>query len=230
MEGLGAGKYKVVARAFTKDLIASNPLSFEFSVARAPFPWTSTALAVLLLLALVALGWGYFQNRRIHRTSAELASANRELADARLQLANETETERRRIARDLHDQTLADLRNLALLVDQLPARSGDDGQVRANRAPRRRRLASGIESISQESKDLRRPEPVGAGKRRPGGGAAVALAHAVSMPAECKFRSEFIVTIRWTRIRLPPGTDSDLSHRPGSFEQYLPAPQCTHVR
>ena len=121
MEKLKPGTYKVLARAFTKDLTPATPLSFEFTVARAPFPWTSTALGVLLLFALIALGWGYFQNRRIHRTSAALASANRELADARLQLANETETERRRIARDLHDQTLADLRNLALLVDRLPA-------------------------------------------------------------------------------------------------------------
>ena len=71
-------------------------------VARAPFPWTSTALGVLLLLALIALAWGYVQNRRIHRTSAELAVTNRDLAEARLQLANETEAERRRIARDPH--------------------------------------------------------------------------------------------------------------------------------
>src|SRR5205823_11579294 len=66
MEKLKPGKYKVVARAFTKDLTPANPLSFEFTVARAPFPWTSTALAILLLLALIALGWGYLQNRRIH--------------------------------------------------------------------------------------------------------------------------------------------------------------------
>lgn len=149
MEKLKPGTYKVVARAFTRDLTASTPLSFEFTVSRAPFPLTSTALGVLLLLALIALGWGYFQNRRIHRTSAALASANRELADARLQLANETEAERRRIARDLHDQTLADLRNLALLVDQLPASGGQN--VRPNRAPSApSALRSEIESISQE--------------------------------------------------------------------------------
>src|SRR5207245_6879308 len=113
----------------------ATPLSFEFTVARASFPWTSTALGVLLLLALIALSWGYFQNRRIHRTSAELAATNRELANARLQLANETEAERRRIARDLHDQTLADLRNLALLIDQLPSSGADN--LRPNRAPSR---------------------------------------------------------------------------------------------
>jgi signal transduction histidine kinase/ligand-binding sensor domain-containing protein len=149
MEKLSPGAYKVVARAYTKDLLPATPLSFEFTVARAPFPLTSTALAVLLLLALIALGWGYFQNRRIHRTSAALADANRELANARLQLANETETERRRIARDLHDQTLADLRNLALLVDRLPANGRDD--LRANRASSAPgALRQEIESISQE--------------------------------------------------------------------------------
>src|SRR5262249_21850299 len=148
MEGLKAGKYKVVARAFTKDLTPSNAVTFEFNVARAPFPWTSTALAVLLTLALIALAWGYLQNRRIHRASSELASTNRELAEARLQLANETETERRRIARDLHDQTLADLRHLALLVDQLPSNGGNARLNRATSAPTA--LRHEIESISQE--------------------------------------------------------------------------------
>src|SRR3981081_346676 len=109
MERLKPGTYKVTARAFTKDLTPATPLSFEFTEARAAFPWTSTALGVLLLFALIALGWGYFQTRRIHRTSAALASANRDLADARLQLGNETQAERRRIARDMHDLTLGRL-------------------------------------------------------------------------------------------------------------------------
>ena len=43
---------------------------------------------------------------------------NRELAAARFDLANEAERERSRIARDLHDQTLADLRNLLLKSDK----------------------------------------------------------------------------------------------------------------
>jgi signal transduction histidine kinase len=191
MEKLKPGTYKVVARAFTKDLTPATPLSFEFTVARAPFPWTSTALGVLLLFALIALGWGYFQNRRIHRTSAALASANRELADARLQLANETETERRRIARDLHDQTLADLRNLALLVDQLPA-----GQnVRPNRAPSAPgALRSEIELISQEVRRI--CEDLSPSALENVGLAAAlqfALAHAVEHAApDCKFEYEFL--------------------------------------
>jgi len=193
MEQLSPGTYKVVARAFTKDLTPATPLSFEFSVARAPFPWTSTALGVLLLFALIALGWGYFQNRRIHRTSAALALANRELADARLQLANETETERRRIARDLHDQTLADLRNLALLVDKLPA-TGEQS-VRPNRAPSAPgALRSEIESISQEVRRICEDLSPSA-LENVGLSAALqfALAHAVEhAPPEGKFEYEFV--------------------------------------
>src|SRR5438128_8200049 len=126
MEGLKPGKYRVTARAFTKDLVASSPLTFEFSVAGAPFPWTSTALAVLLALALMALFWAILERRRIARTSAALVEANRELAGARLDLANEAERERRRIARDLHDQTLADLRRLLLVADRIPVTGSGD--------------------------------------------------------------------------------------------------------
>jgi signal transduction histidine kinase len=192
MEQLTPGKYKVIARALTKDLTPANPLAFEFSVARAPFPWTSTALGVLLLLALIALAWGYFQNRRIHRTSAELAAANRELADARLRLANETETERRRIARDLHDQTLADLRNLALLVDRLPTTAAAD--FRPNRAPSApTALRSEIESISQEVRRICEDLSPSA-LENVGLSAALqfALAHAVEHAApEGRFEYEF---------------------------------------
>jgi ligand-binding sensor domain-containing protein/signal transduction histidine kinase len=123
MEGLRPGKYKVSVRAFTKDLVSSSPLQFEFNVAGAPFPWTSTMLAVLLALALLALAWAILEHRRIARTSAALVVANRDLAGARLALADEAERERRRIARDLHDQTLADLRRLLLVADSIPQTS-----------------------------------------------------------------------------------------------------------
>jgi signal transduction histidine kinase/ligand-binding sensor domain-containing protein len=146
MEGLRPGRYYVRARAFTRDLIPSAPLQFDFNVARAPFPWTSTALSVLLALSLLALWWGYLQNRRLARTGSMLSNAISQLADARLQLANETEAERRRIARDLHDQTLADLRRLLLLTDELPTGSqqGDGERVEPNVFRRE------IESISKE--------------------------------------------------------------------------------
>lgn len=145
MEGLKPGQYTVTARGFTKDLIASPPLSFTFTVAKAPFPWTSTALAILLGLALMTLAWAIMERRRIAATSAALVDANRELADARLNLANEAERERRRIARDLHDQTLADLRHLALLTDQMKSNGGGGEKQTQTSA-----LRTEIESISQE--------------------------------------------------------------------------------
>lgn len=111
---LGPGEYSIESIAFNRDLLASDPVMISFSVAKAPFPWTATALGALLLLSLVGLVWAIIEHRRI-------AQRNRELAAARLDLANEAERERRRIARDLHDQTLADLRNLMITSDKLTA-------------------------------------------------------------------------------------------------------------
>jgi signal transduction histidine kinase/ligand-binding sensor domain-containing protein len=145
MEGLRAGAYQVQARAYSNDLIASEPLSFRFVVSRAPFPWTSTALAVLLLFALAALGWGSYQNLRMARANANLAGANRQLAETRQQLANETENERRRIARDLHDQTLSDLRRLLLMTDEMTT-----GPLRTTANGKTATLRTEIESISTE--------------------------------------------------------------------------------
>ena len=115
--GLRAGDYRIDAIAFNRDLLASEPLTISFSIAQAPFPWTATALGVLLVLSLVGLVWAVVEHRRI-------AHRNRELAAARLDLANEAERERRRIARDLHDQTLADLRKLMITSDKLIADNG----------------------------------------------------------------------------------------------------------
>ena len=113
----------------TSDLLASEPLIIRFSVDREPFPWTATALGVLLVIAVVALIWAAIERNTI-------ANRNRELAAARFDLANEAERERKRIARDLHDQTLADLRNLMLKTDKLPT---DNSGFRAE-----------IESVSTE--------------------------------------------------------------------------------
>ncbi|MGI8884149.1 MAG: ligand-binding sensor domain-containing protein [Pyrinomonadaceae bacterium] len=112
------GEYVIEARAFNKDLLASEPLIIRFSVARAPFPRTATALGVLLIIALIALIWAMVERRRIKQK-------NRELARARFDLANEAERERKRIAQDLHDQTLADLRALMMMSDELPAETGE---------------------------------------------------------------------------------------------------------
>lgn len=115
---LAAGEYEIEARSFNKDLLASEPLIIKFSVARAPFPWTATWLGILLTIALIALIWAVLERRRI-------TERNRELAAARFDLANEAERERKRIARDLHDQTLADLRALMLKSDKLPIETNE---------------------------------------------------------------------------------------------------------
>lgn len=152
VEDLPAGEYRLLAQAFTSDLIASEPLTIRFQIEKAPFPWASTALAILLLLALLAMWWGYHQNRRLAGAYDRLALTNRQLAETRSQLADETERERRRIARDLHDQTLADLRRLLLLTDQLPTTAtGDAGKPASdNGAVSPAAFRGEIESVSAE--------------------------------------------------------------------------------
>lgn len=142
-ENLRSGAYTLQAYAFTQDLTAARPYEVEIIVAAAPFPWFTVLLGVLLALALAALCWGYWQNRRLSLTGGELRATNLQLADARLRLTHEAETERRRIARDLHDQTLADLRRVALLTDELPAETLSDRATPA-------RLRAEIEGVSQE--------------------------------------------------------------------------------
>ena len=181
VEGLRPGTYSVLAKAFDADLVESEPLTFEFNVAGAPFPWTSAALGALLLMALAALVWGWRQNRG-------LAGANRELADTRLQLANETETERRRIARDLHDQTLADLRRLMMLSDQLPS-SGENGHRAVDPAGFRNEIESVSTEIRRICEDLS-PSALA----NVGFAAALewALADSVAhLPADRRFEYEF---------------------------------------
>lgn len=115
---LKPGDYTIESVAFDRDLLSSEPLSIAFSIGRAPFPWTATALGILLAIAVIALIWAIIERRRIARSNSELAAA-------RFDLANEAERERSRIARDLHDQTLADLRGLIMKSDrELPADAG----------------------------------------------------------------------------------------------------------
>lgn len=208
MEGLKPGKYRVLSRAFSKDLVSSTPLSFEFSIAGAPFPWTSTALAVLLILALLALLWAILERKRIVQTSAALFEANQELADARLNLANEAERERRRIARDLHDQTLADLRHLMLLADK------SSSARRPEKSPLDPAMLRGeIESISQEVRRI--CEDLSPSVLQNVGFAAAlefALSHAVQdAPADKRFQYEFVCDESLEeRAQLPPNVQMQI--------------------
>lgn len=136
---LQPGKYWMEARAYNVDLVESDPVRVELTIESAPFPWTSTSLGTLLAFALVALGWGWLQNRK-------MSAANRQLTATRLELANETERERRRIARDLHDQTLADLRRLMMLSDQM----AQDGNGRSAASNGGMSLRDEIEAVSTE--------------------------------------------------------------------------------
>src|SRR5205085_1809864 len=101
------------------------PITLRLRIPNAPFPWTTLLLTSLLTVAVVAAAWAYRQHRRTARANRELEETNEELRETRIRLARETESERSRIARDLHDQTLGDLRHLLVLTDQLNAPAAD---------------------------------------------------------------------------------------------------------
>jgi two-component system sensor histidine kinase UhpB len=138
------------------------------------------------------------------RTSTELMEANRQLATARLQVANQTEVERRRIARDLHDQTLADLRHLLLLTDQLSTNGSEGDHKRLDPSAFR----AEIESISTEVRRI--CEDLSPSVLENVGFAAAlewALANAVThSPPDCKFEYEFTCAENLDEhIELAPG-------------------------
>nr|MDQ3012710.1 hypothetical protein [Acidobacteriota bacterium] len=149
---LQSGGYTVVARAISRDLVYSEPLTIRLHVQRAPFPWMTLLLASLLGVAVIAAAWAFRQQLRLTKTNRTLAETNVELHDTRLRLANETEAERSRIARDLHDQTLADLRHLLVLTDQLPAGNpvSSLASTEDSTAPSPAIIRREIESVSKE--------------------------------------------------------------------------------
>ncbi len=141
---LHSGGYVVVARSISRDLVYSEPLTVRLRIQNAPFPWGTLLLTSLLAAAVAAAAWAFRQQLRLGKTNLALAVTNDELRETRLRLASETEAERSRIARDLHDQTLADLRHLLVLTDQLPVIED------SLNAPTPGELRREIESVSKE--------------------------------------------------------------------------------
>ncbi|MBO0857880.1 MAG: hypothetical protein J2P21_05385 [Chloracidobacterium sp.] len=152
---LQSGSYTIVARAISRDLVYSTPLKVHLRIRRAPFQWIPVTLATLLAVAVAAAGLAFRQQFRLTSVNRALEKTNIELTETRLRLANETEAERSRIARDLHDQTLADLRHLLVMTDQLPGvapssdRAGADDSTPSPAALRRE-----IEAISSEIRHI----------------------------------------------------------------------------
>jgi signal transduction histidine kinase/ligand-binding sensor domain-containing protein len=148
LEGLEPGGYRIEARAISRDLVYSAPQDLRFRIRRAPPPWTTLLLTSLLGIAVAAATWAFRQQLRLTRANRTLEETNDELHETRSRLVNETEAERSRIARDLHDQTLADLRHLLVLTDQLPATHHDESSTPPALLRRK------IEAISNEIRHI----------------------------------------------------------------------------
>lgn len=153
---LSSGGYVITARSISRDLVYSEPLTVRLRIQSAPFPWGTLLLASLLAVAVAAAVWAFRQQLRLGKTNRVLAATNAELHETRLRLANETEAERSRIARDLHDQTLADLRHLLVLTDQLPALppAQEDNVAAPSPAVIRREIESVSKEIRRICEDL----------------------------------------------------------------------------
>jgi signal transduction histidine kinase len=188
IENLQSGPYTIISRAISRDLIYSAPLTVRLRIRSAPFPWPTLLLASLLAVAVAAAVLAFRQQLRLAAANRALEKTNAELTETRLRLANETEAERSRIARDLHDQTLADLRHLLVLTDQLPNSASDDS------APSPAVLRREIEAISSEIRHICEDLSPSALENI---GFLPALESALSnsvaqLPAEEKFAYEFV--------------------------------------
>jgi signal transduction histidine kinase/ligand-binding sensor domain-containing protein len=152
VEGLQSGLYTIVARAISRDLVYSAPLNVRLRIRSAPFDWGRLLLATLLAAAVAAAALAFRQQFRLATANSALEKTNIELTETRLRLANETEAERSRIARDLHDQTLADLRQLLVMTDQLPG--GAPAPTSDDSTPSPAALRREIEAISSEIRHI----------------------------------------------------------------------------
>ncbi len=145
LTGMNTGQYTITARAISRDLIYSAPFQFQLRISPEAVSWTTIWLTGLLVMALGAGGYAFYQQRRTAKANQKLEVTNEELRDTRIRLANITESERSRIARDLHDQTLADLRHLLVMTDQLET---------SPQAPTPTELRRKIEAVSNEIRHI----------------------------------------------------------------------------
>ena len=142
------GNYTITARAISRDLIYSKPYTLKIWISPEGTSTTTILLTALLILAVAAGGYAFFQQRRTQRTNEKLEVTNNELRETRIRLATTTEAERTRIARDLHDQTLGDLRHLLVMTDQLPLPKTGNGN------PSPAQIRKKIEEISNEVRHI----------------------------------------------------------------------------
>ncbi len=142
------GNYTITVRAISRDLIYSKPYSLKIWISPEGTSSTTILLTALLILASVAGGYAFFQQRRTQRTNEKLEVTNNELRETRIRLATTTEAERSRIARDLHDQTLGDLRHLLVMTDQLAPQKTETGN------PSPAQIRKKIEEISNEVRHI----------------------------------------------------------------------------
>ncbi len=142
------GNYSITARAISRDLIYSKPYTLKIWISPEGTSTTTILLTALLILALAAGSYAFFQQRRTQRTNEKLEVTNNELRETRIRLATTTEAERSRIARDLHDQTLGDLRHLLVMTDQLTPQKASNGN------PSPAQIRQKIEEISNEVRHI----------------------------------------------------------------------------
>jgi ligand-binding sensor domain-containing protein/signal transduction histidine kinase len=115
------GKYRFDVMACNNDG-RWNPASAGVSFSVQPHFWQTASFTVLLVLCLLGLTGGgirYAERRRYH---ARLK---------RLQLERQTERERARIARDLHDELGSSLTRISMLSDLAQSRENSTDQLRA---------------------------------------------------------------------------------------------------